>query len=275
MNRFLRLFRFGNGLMGIIGILIAVFIAAGYDMLDHWPSILIGCVIVLAFVAGGNALNDYIDADIDRTAHPDRPIPQGEISRETAKRCGYGGLIVACLLSLLFLLDGHWPATAIVLICAVMMFGYEVALKQRGFIGNICIAVLTGCVFLLAGAMVGDFSQVWILALLAALVSVGREIAKDIEDEESDKGSRTTLPMLIGNRNAAIVSAIFFILGPLLSFIPFMTGIFGILYATVLIADAIFIYCAILVFNNSHRSEKLAKVAMLIALVSFILGVAI
>lgn len=275
MNKYLRLFRFGNGLMGIIGILVAVFIAADYDMLDYWPDILLGCIIVLSFVAGGNALNDYIDADIDKTAHPDRPIPTGELDRRTAKLCGYGGLGLASVLSLLYLIDGHWAATLIVLLCAAMMFGYEIAFKQRGFVGNVCIAILTGCVFLLAGAIVDDFSQVWILALLAALVSVGREIAKDIEDEESDKGSRTTLPMLIGNRNAAIVSAAFFIIGPLLSIIPFITGLFGILYAAVLIADAIFIYCAILVFSDPHKSEKLAKVAMFVALISFILGVAI
>jgi geranylgeranylglycerol-phosphate geranylgeranyltransferase len=169
----------------------------------------------------------------------------------------------------------RWEATLIVLAAAVMMIGYEITLKQRGFVGNLCIAILTGLVFMFAGGIVGDFSQVWILALLAALVSVGREIAKDIEDEESDKGSRRTLPMMIGDRNAGIVAAVFYVLGPLLSFIPFFTGLFGILYAVVIVADAIFIYCAVLVFSNPHKSEKLAKVAMFVALISFILGVAL
>ena len=58
MNKYLRLFRFGNGLMGIIGLLVSVFIAAGYGITDKWLNILIGCAIVLAFVAGGNSLND-------------------------------------------------------------------------------------------------------------------------------------------------------------------------------------------------------------------------
>lgn len=275
MNKYLRLFRFGNGVLGVIGILVAIFIAADYQMLDHWPSIVLGCLIVLAFVAGGNALNDYIDVEIDKTAHPDRPVPSGEITPQTAKICGYGGLILSSALSLLFLADGHYLATAIVLVCALMMFGYEVTLKQRGFIGNICIAALTGCVFLLAGAMVGDLSQVWILALLAALVSIGREIAKDIEDEDSDRGSRKTLPMIIGNRKAAIISAAFFIIGPVLSGIPFINGTLGQFYVVVVIADAIFLYSAYLVFTDAHKSEKMAKIAMFIALISFILGVAL
>lgn len=275
MNKYLRLFRFENGIMGVIGILIAIFIAAGYQMLDHLQNIILGCVVIISFVAGGNALNDYIDREIDKTAHPDRPVPSGEISPKSAMICGYGGLGLASVLSLLFLIEGNYLATLIVLISALMMFSYETVLKQRGFVGNVCIAVLTGGIFLFAGAIVEDFSKVWILSLLAALVSVGREIAKDIEDEESDKGCRKTLPMLIGNKNAAIISAVFFIVGPILSGIPFINGIFGPLYAVVIIADAIFVYCAYLVFKNAHKSEKLAKVAMFIALISFILGVVI
>lgn len=271
MNKYLRLFRFGNGMMGIVGLLVSVFIAVGYGMADEWLHIIIGCVIVLAFVAGGNSLNDAIDAEIDKTAHPDRPVPMGELTADTARRLGYGGLIVAVILSLLL-----GPVAAVlVIICAFMMFAYETMLKQRGFIGNLSIAILTGAVFLFAGAIVGDMSQVWVLALLAALVSVGREIAKDIEDMESDEGSRKTLPMAIGVKNAAIIAAAFFIIGPALSFIPFIYNMFGLLYSTVIIADVLFILCAVKVFNDAEKAEKIAKKAMLIALLSFILGVAI
>ena len=134
MNKYLRLFRLQNGVMGFIGLLIAIFIAAGYDMLDQWVNIVIGGVIVVAFVAGGNSLNDYVDAEIDKTAHPDRPVPSGELTARTAMICGYGGLAIAVVLSLFL---RRWEATAIVLAAAVMMIGYEIALKQRGFVGNL------------------------------------------------------------------------------------------------------------------------------------------
>ena len=274
-NAYLRLFRLNNGIMGIVGLLITAFIAAGYNMFDHWLNLLIGAAIVFAFVAGGNALNDYVDVDIDKTAHPDRPLPKGELTPRDAKLCGIGGLVLAVILSAGYAVQGFWIATAIVTLGAVMMIAYELTLKQRGFIGNICIALLTGFVFLFGGGIVGDISQVWVLALLAALVSVGREITKDIEDEESDRESRTTLPMIIGDRKAGAVAAAFFILGPLLSLIPLINGMFGILYLTVLIADLLFIYCAALVFSDPHKSEKTAKIAMFIALISFILGVVI
>ena len=48
---------------------------------------------------------------------------------------------------------------------------------------------------------------------------------------------------------------------------------YGPLYYTVVVADAIFLYCAAVVFNDPHKAQKSAKIAMVVALVSFILGV--
>ena len=75
VNKYLRLFRFGNGIMGIVGIIVGALLSTGTGMIDHWTVIILACVLVVLFMAGGNALNDYIDAEIDKTAHPDRPIP--------------------------------------------------------------------------------------------------------------------------------------------------------------------------------------------------------
>ena len=269
MNKYLRLFRFGNCLMGAIGVLIACFIAAGFALGDHAIKVIIGCVLVICFEAGGNALNDYVDYEIDMTAHPDRPIPCGEISRKTAQICGIAGLAVAVILSFLI----SFETVPLVILCAILMFAYETVLKQRGFVGNLTIAVLTGLIFLFGGSIIGDYSQVWTLALLATLVSIGREIAKDIEDVESDEGSRKTLPMIIGRKKAATLAAAFFVIGPILSFIPLLDNTFGILYCSVIVADIIFIYCATIVFKDAHKAEKLAKVAMFAALISFVLGV--
>ncbi|MDD2779482.1 MAG: UbiA family prenyltransferase, partial [Candidatus Methanomethylophilaceae archaeon] len=107
--------------------------------------------------------------------------------------------------------------------------------------------------------------------VMAFLATTGREVAKDIEDMEGDEG-RNTLPMSIGERNAAFVSGAFFIAGPLLSLWPFLDGRLGALYLTVLLADAMFIYAARLVFRDPHKAQKTAKTAMFAALVAFVLG---
>jgi geranylgeranylglycerol-phosphate geranylgeranyltransferase len=269
VNRFLRLFRFGNGVMGILGVIIGAFIAVGTDIGDHVANLIIASAVVLAFMAGGNSLNDYIDRDIDKTAHPGRPLPTGEIKPKTALATGISGLVIASVLSTVMM---SAAATSVVIIAAVLMVSYELFLKQRGFAGNIAIAVLTGMIFLFGGAVAGNTEGNIIIAVMAALVSIGREIAKDIQDMSSDEG-RKTLPMLIGARNASITAAAFFILGPILSVWPLVNGMFGWPYCIVLAADAIFIYSAFIIFRRADVSQRMAKIAMFIALIAFVLGV--
>lgn len=270
MNKYLQLFRTGNAVMGIVGVAVAAFMAAGTDIADAWANLLISAVVVFMFICGGNALNDYIDYEIDKTAHPERPIPSGRMTRRAALHAALamlGGSVVVSL----FTFD--LECILIVVIACVLMVSYEVALKQRGFVGNVTIAVLTGMMFLLGGAVVGDAADNVIVALMALLVSVGREIAKDIEDMESDEGDRLTLPMRIGPRKAAALACVFFVAGPVLSVAPMVWHTYGPLYYSVVVADAIFVYCAAVVFSSPHRAQKFAKLAMVVALVAFIAGV--
>ena len=269
MNRFLRLFRFGNGIMGILGVVIGAFIAVGFDLGDHVLNLLISCGVIVAFMAGGNSLNDYIDVEIDKTAHPERPLPRGEISPSTARTIGISGIVIACVLSVAMM---SAIVTVVVVIAAALMVSYELFLKQRGFIGNITIAVLTGMIFLFGGAVVGKVEWNLVIAAMAALVSVGREIAKDIQDMDSDEG-RKTLPMMIGVKRASIVAAAFFVLGPILSIWPLVDHMFGWLYCIVFAADALFIYSAFIIFRKADVSQRTAKYAMLIALIAFVSGV--
>ena len=269
MNKYLQLFRIGNVVMGIIGVAVASFMASGTEIVDHWVGLLISVLVVFMFISGGNALNDSIDAEIDKTAHPERPVPSGRMTAAEAKRIGVMLLIGSVLASFLTL---DPVCIAIVVIACVLMFSYELFLKQRGFVGNLTIAALTGMTFLMGGAVVSNAEGNAIVALMAMLVSVGREISKDIEDMESDEG-RVTLPMKIGVRNASIVASIFFIAGPVLSVVPMILDTYGWPYYLVIVADALFVYCAYIVFSSPHKAQSIAKKAMFVALIAFILGV--
>jgi geranylgeranylglycerol-phosphate geranylgeranyltransferase len=270
MNRYLELFRLENGIIGFIGIFVAAFIAAGTSIGDHWQNLAIMCVGVLAFIAGGNSLNDYIDRDIDKVAHPNRPLPSGRIQPKYALYIGIAALAAACICSLLLF---DWLSTTIVIIACILMVAYETVLKQRGFVGNVTIALMTGMVFLLGGAIVGHIERCYEVAGMAFLVSVGREIVKDIEDMDGDKGDRWTLPMAVGKKKAGMIAAVFYVSGPVLSILPMIQNTFGQLYYLVVVADIMFIYAAYILFQDPHRSQKTAKAAMLAALVAFILGV--
>ena len=100
MNKYLQLFRTGNAAMGIVGVAVAAFMAAGTDIADAWANLLISAVVVFMFICGGNALNDYIDYEIDKTAHPERPIPSGRMTRRAALHAALamlGGSVVVSL----------------------------------------------------------------------------------------------------------------------------------------------------------------------------------
>ena len=267
MNKYLELFRLENGIIGVVGVVATAFIAVGTDITDYWQYVILGCLTVILFIAGGNCLNDYVDREIDKASHPDRPLPSGRMDPRTALYIGVTFMVISFASSFV----QNVPCIIMVGLAIVLMVLYETMLKQRGFIGNVTIAVLTGMVFLFGGSIVFHMENCIEVAGMAALVTVGREITKDIEDMEGDKG-RHTLPMIIGKRNAGIVAAAFYIAGPILSILPIIDHSMGPLYPVVFVADAIFIYAAIILFNDPHKSQKSAKVAMMVALVAFILG---
>jgi len=268
VNKYLRLFRFGNALMGILGVIAGALIASGTDIADHWQNVIIASSVVVLFIAGGNAFNDYIDRDIDKKAHPDRPLPSGEMEPRTALIAGSTVFVLSIAIS--FLMRDVLCILIVVLACALML-SYELFLKKRGFIGNMTIAALIGGLFLLGGAAAGDLWITVIPAGLAALVNIGREITKDVEDMGGDEGRRT-LPMSIGVRNACIIASLTLIAGPVLSVLPIIMRTFGPLYYLIFAADAVFIYSSFILHNNAGRAQKLCKYAMLAALAAFILG---
>lgn len=269
MNKYFQLFRMGNCIMGIIGVMIASFMAVGTGIVDHWQNLIISAVLVFMFIAGGNALNDSIDYEIDKSSHPERPVPSGRMTPTQARNVGLAMLFGSVAVSFL-----TWDIACIlvVVIACVLMVAYEMFLKQRGFIGNVTIAVMTGMLFIMGAAVIGDPMANLIVALMAMLVSIGREISKDIEDKDGDVG-RFTLPMKLGDRKAAAIACLFYLLGPVLSIQPLLADTYGPLYLTVIIADLCFLYCAAMVFSDPHKAQKTAKIGMMFGLVAFVLGV--
>ena len=80
------LFRIGNSLTGLIGVLFGSLLALGEIPKGEFAhiSILHG-VSVWAFMCSWNALNDILDVEIDKLNKPNRPIPSGNLSLSNAK----------------------------------------------------------------------------------------------------------------------------------------------------------------------------------------------
>ncbi len=266
---YLGLIRYRNCAMSSVAAFLGAFVVTGRSIIHHLPSVGVAMVVVFAFTGAGNALNDYLDADIDRTAHPDRPLPSGRIERVSARNISALLFAVAVILSVPI---GTY-SIAIVLLSLALMLSYEFRLKKSGVSGNITIAWLTASLFLYGAAAVGSIIPIWAFFATSFLATAGREIIKDVQDVEADRGIRRTLPMQLGNGKAMMVSSTALAGAIAISPFPFILHQFGYLFlGFVLAADAVFAYTAALQWKSASRAQGVAKAAMYIALLAFLVG---
>ena len=215
MNPYLALTRPDNMILTAIAVIAGSFIAAGPDIMDFQIEVAICCVCSMMLVGGGNALNDYNDRETDKENHPERPIPSGSISADTASVCAQA-LLGSGLLILLFALENKMPFV-IALIGIILLIAYENGLKAAGISGNITVGLMSGAVFLFAGMAVNDPGPTLWMFGLAVLATITREIIKDIQDLEGDR-DRRTLPASIGIENSMTVAILFLLIAIGLSY---------------------------------------------------------
>ena len=215
MNPYLALTRPGNMILTAIAVIAGSFIAAGPEIMDFQIEVAICCVCSMMLVGGGNALNDYNDRETDKENHPERPIPSGSISADTASIYAQA-LLGSGLLILLFALENKMPFV-IALIGILLLTAYENGLKAAGISGNITVGLMSGAVFLFAGMAVNDPGPTLWMFGLAVLATITREIIKDIQDLEGDR-DRRTLPANIGIENSMRVAILFLLIAIGLSY---------------------------------------------------------
>jgi geranylgeranylglycerol-phosphate geranylgeranyltransferase len=258
--------------------------------------------------AFGNVLNDIQDAELDRVAHPARALPAGLITLAAARRLATALAILGPTLALLA--GGPLLALAAAAVLGAL-FCYERFLKAQGFVGNLVVAALTGCTFLYgalaarihetyparwpiqaafwAGPTGDDFWGVMVVgtAVMAFLLNVAREVVKDIEDMEGDRGQRVTLALRYGVGPARWV-AVLAIVGavPICLFFAAAGWLLGQggpdaqawgMAAAVPLAAAALVAMAggALVFFHARRAQVAFKVGMLLAVVGLaLLGIA-
>ena len=215
MKHYFDLTRPGNAVLTAIAVIAGGFIAIGPDIIDFQKEMIICCISAMMLVGGGNALNDYNDRESDKQNHPERPIPSGKISADTALTFAQT-LLGLGLVILLITLDNKMPFV-IAFIGMVTLVAYEGRLKATGISGNIAVGFMSGAVFLYAGMAVANPGPTLWLFGLAFLATISREIIKDIQDLEGDK-DRFTLPARIGIDSSLNIAVGILIIAILLSY---------------------------------------------------------
>ena len=239
---------------------------------------------VMLFTGAGNAMNDIKDAEIDKTAHPTRPLPSGQLSIQQASRftsllwtlsvAGHIGGLLAVEPSV----STYLPTVLIYILAVVLMVTYDhgPATKNRGLSGNIVISLLVGAVILYGASAVGGFAQpvIWWIFGVVFLTNLAREMVKDCMDMEADEGSRQTLPMTYGKEKVRMAAYVV-IMGALVClYVPFWKGPFQFGQIALQIPAIL----TLITLNGPMVQGKDAlvagriRIAMLLGLVSFIVA---
>lgn len=148
----------------VTNVLVGCAVGAGAASMAPLTVAAVTGAIALLYVAG-MALNDAVDAEIDRQERPKRPIPSGRISR----RAAYTFVVVTFLLGLALLAACGLPALGVGLILAAVIVVYDVTHKKHAAT-VVLMGACRGLVYLVAAAAVAwPLDAMPILALATAI----------------------------------------------------------------------------------------------------------
>ncbi|WP_162051512.1 geranylgeranylglycerol-phosphate geranylgeranyltransferase [Pontibacter pamirensis] len=206
MKPFLTLIRARNLVLVVLSqaLVQACLLAAGVN----WAKVLEPGFLALTFstvciAAAGYIINDYYDVKIDAINKPERLLVGRIIRRRRA-------MFAHLILSFVGVAVGTLLMVRVGLInlgAVLLLWGYSARLKKLLLIGNIAIALLSASMLLVV-AVYNDMLNKTTLgyALFAFLISLIREIIKDIEDMKGDATfDCRTLPIVVGMRGAKYV----------------------------------------------------------------------
>jgi len=184
--------------------------------------------------AAGYIINDYFDLNIDRVNKPDRLVVEKIIKRRWTIIWHWGlsfaGICIGIYLSFK---QGQWLIAVINAICVVLLWFYSATFKKKLLSGNIIISLLTAWVILVIFVYMVSFPTAaipgWgyadfkfnaaklfklsvVYAGFAFIISLIREVIKDMEDMEGDAryGCRT-MPIVWGIPAAKVFTAVWLI----------------------------------------------------------------
>uniref|UniRef100_A0A7C2P4P4 Prenyltransferase n=1 Tax=candidate division WOR-3 bacterium TaxID=2052148 RepID=A0A7C2P4P4_UNCW3 len=230
-------------------------------------------VPILLLAAFSNSLNDFMDAKLDKKAHPHRPIPSGLLSLKEA-------FLFIVILGFLAFLSSFFYETStprvVFIIGLILAILYDVYFKRIAFIGNFIVSFLTSFPFFLLALEIGSFRLLWYPVLCAIIYNLAREAVKDMEDFSADEefGYRT-LPLYLGERGVKYY----------VTFLLFLLLVFSIIAYITVFPKAVFliymsflwVYLGLITWREKSFSKLsvVFKYFMILVLTGFLLGGAV
>ena len=222
---YFKLLRPLNLFLASLSIFLGSAILGAYDELDTLVPLI--CV-VLFYTGAANSLNDFIDYKIELINCPNRPIPSGDVIKNTS-------LIFSIILFIFGSISSIPLDEKARLICLgiamPLMILYNLLLKGLPLLGNVVVALIISMTFLFCGAAFNKMGDMIVPALLSFGLTLVREIVKDLADIDGDKAlGMKTLPIVIGIKTTIRLLIFFIICTSIGIFIPFLYGFYNSLY---------------------------------------------
>ena len=196
-------------------VLVRVLLLPGQPLAEVLLAPRFGLLVLAALLvaAGGYIINDYYDVKIDAINRPDRLVVGRLLGRRKAM---LAHIVLSGLGVLLAVLSGTGKRQALLiglvtLGAALLLWGYSARFKRVALVGNLSIGLLTAALVLLPELqLLTGRKAVWLYALAALLLTVVREIIKDIEDMRGDaQHDCRTLPLVWGVARSKWVAGFF------------------------------------------------------------------
>ncbi len=184
----------------------------------------------ILIAAAGYIINDYFDLNIDQVNKPESIVIQKIIKRRWAIFWHLGLSITGMLITIyVSRLTGNWLIALLNLLCIFLLWFYSTTFKRKFLIGNLVIALLTAWVVLVLymselnlltlahnsvyqQAINRVFKLVMLYGGFAFVISLVREVVKDMEDIQGDEkyGCRT-MPIVWGIPASKVFTAVWLV----------------------------------------------------------------
>ena len=266
-----------------------------FGELMPWWILTLLIVSVVGIAAGGYVINDYFDVKIDRINRPDNLVVTRIISRDAAMNLFYGLTAVGVIAGTVVAWWAHsWTLLFTYVVIPGLLWFYSASYKRMFLVGNLVVAFASAIVPLLVAIANADYLHhlyqnalayspiigelyVWTggFAIFAFLLTLVREIVKDIEDIEGDREMECrTLPIVWGDKVAKIIATILLVvIATLIVYILFAVLPFSHEWKSLPTRYVVFglivpILCSIILLwaaNNRteyHRVQTIIKFAM-------------
>ena len=197
----LDLARWRNALIAAAG----VYVGAWWGARDvARPETLAAALAAIALTGYANAFNDLADIAIDRTAHPERPLPSGALRPRAVQ--WFAAILAGTGIALAFIAR---PSLGILTVAVVaLMTLYSTTLARWPLVGNLVVAALASLPFFYGSVTVGAARAGLVLLGVAIPLHLAREIAKSLDDADADAPYRRTAPVAFGRGAARALIAL-------------------------------------------------------------------